>query len=48
MRGMKALIDEAETLPVEESVTIVDALLRTLNSPTSNSIPRGHEWRKSG
>jgi len=33
VHGMKQIIDEAETLPVEERLIIIDSLLRTLNPP---------------
>ena len=34
MHGAKDIIEEAKQLPVEERVTVVDSLLRTLNAPT--------------
>ncbi|NQU03880.1 MAG: addiction module protein [Syntrophaceae bacterium] len=33
MHGIKDIIQEATTLPVEERVIVVDSLLRTLNPP---------------
>ena len=33
MHGVNKIIQEAESLPVEERAIIVDALLRTLNPP---------------
>lgn len=43
MHGMKEIIREAESLPVEERALIVDHLLRSLN-PTSSDIDRA--WAK--
>jgi putative addiction module component (TIGR02574 family) len=34
MHGAKDIIEEAKQLPVDERVTVVDSLLRTLNVPT--------------
>jgi len=31
MRAMKEIIEEAESLPVEERVIVIDSLLRTIN-----------------
>jgi len=33
MHGMKEIIEEAECLPVEERVVVIDSLLRTINAP---------------
>jgi len=33
MHGMKETIEEAECLPVEERVIVIDSLLRTINPP---------------
>ncbi len=35
MHGMKEIIQEAESLPIEERVIVVDSLLRTLNPPSA-------------
>jgi hypothetical protein len=41
MHGMKEIIQEAESLPVEERAMVIDSLLRSLN-PISMAIDR--EW----
>ena len=41
MYGMKEIIEEAESLPVEERAIVIDSLLRSLN-PISVEIDR--EW----
>ncbi len=33
MLGMKEIIEEAESLPVQERILVIDSLLRTLNPP---------------
>ncbi len=43
MHGMKEIIQEAESLPVEERAIVIDSLLRTLN-PVSDDIDA--EWIK--
>ena len=43
MHGMKEIIQEAESLPVEERAMVIDSLLRTLN-PLSAEIDI--EWVK--
>jgi len=43
MHGMKKIIEEAESLPVEERAKVIDSLLRTLN-PVSDNIDA--EWIK--
>ena len=43
MHGMKEIIQEAESLPVEERVMVIDSLLRSLNPP-STEVDR--EWVK--
>ncbi len=35
MHGMKEIIQEAESLPVEERAMVIDSLLRTMNPPVS-------------
>jgi len=41
MRAMKEIIEEAESLPVEERVIVIDSLLRTINpTPTDVEV----EW----
>lgn len=44
MHGIKEIIEEAESLPVEERAMVVDSLLRTLN-PADMEIER--EWIKA-
>ena len=43
MHGMKEIIQEAESLPVEERAIIIDSLLKTLNSPSGEI---DAEWAK--
>ncbi len=43
MHGIKEIIQEAESLPVEERVMVIDSLLRSLNPP---SIEIDREWMK--
>lgn len=43
MHGMKEIILEAESLPVEERAMVIDSLLRTMNPPVA-AIDR--EWVK--
>lgn len=43
MHGIKEIIQEAESLPVEERAIVIDSLLRTLN-PTIAEIDA--EWAK--
>lgn len=33
MHGLKEIIEEAESLPVEDRVVVIDSLLRTINPP---------------
>ncbi|MBI5185301.1 MAG: addiction module protein [Nitrospinae bacterium] len=35
MHGMKEIIEEAECLPVEERLMVIDSLLRTINAPAT-------------
>jgi len=35
MHGMKEIIQEAESLPVEERAMVIDSLLRTMNPPVA-------------
>ena len=41
MHGIKEIIQEAESLPVEERVMVIDSLLRSLNPP---SVEIDREW----
>lgn len=43
MHGMKKIIQEAESLPVEERAVVIDSLLRTLNPPSAEI---DSEWIK--
>ena len=43
MHGIKEIIQEAESLPVEERAMVIDALLRSLNPP---SMEIDGEWVK--
>ncbi len=43
MHGMKEIIQEAESLPVEERAIVIDSLLRTLNPP---DVGIDKEWLK--
>ena len=43
MRATKKIIEEAESLPVEERVAVIDSLLRTINPPLSDV---DAEWMK--
>ncbi|MDA8238974.1 MAG: addiction module protein [Nitrospiraceae bacterium] len=43
MHGMKEIIQEAESLPVEERAIVIDTLLKTLNPP---SAAIDAEWTK--
>lgn len=43
MHGMKEIIQEAESLPVEERAIVIDSLLRTLNPPSAEV---DAEWTK--
>jgi hypothetical protein len=33
MHGMKEIIEEAESLPIEERTAVIDSLLKTINAP---------------
>lgn len=41
MHGMKEIIEEAKSLPVEERAIVIDSLLRTLNPP---DVENEKEW----
>jgi putative addiction module component (TIGR02574 family) len=43
MHGMKEIIQEAKSLPVEERAVVIDSLLRSLNPP---SVEIDIEWVK--
>ena len=43
MHGMKEIIQEAESLPVEERAMVIDSLLKTLNPPSAEI---DAEWAK--
>ena len=43
MHGIKEIIQEAESLPVEERVMVIDSLIRSLNPP---SMEIDGEWAK--
>ncbi|HVP77421.1 MAG TPA: addiction module protein [Thermodesulfobacteriota bacterium] len=43
MHGIKEIIQEAESLPVEERAMIIDSLLRSLNPPI---VEIDQEWVK--
>jgi len=43
MHGIKEIIKEAESLPVEERAIVIDSLLRSLNPP---SMEVDREWVK--
>jgi putative addiction module component (TIGR02574 family) len=43
MPGMKEIIQEAESLPVEERAIVIDSLLKTLNPPSAEI---DAEWAK--
>ena len=43
MHGVKEIIEEAESLPVEERAIVIDSLLRTLNSVSATT---DVEWVK--
>jgi hypothetical protein len=36
MHGVKEIIEESESLPIEKRLLVVDSLLRTLNPPDPN------------
>lgn len=43
MHGMKEIIQEAASLPIEERAMVVDSLLKTLNAPDADM---EKEWIK--